>query len=253
MKEIRNVQLSINDLMIEARFYEDTIQCVFIPLLHHLSEIAKSKQQRVIVFLVAPPAVGKSTLAHYLAQLSREEAGICPILSVGLDGFHYHQDYIETHTVHRNHQEIPMKDVKGSPESYDLVKLKKALQALLKEDILWPIYSREKHDVVEDAILIQEQIVLIEGNWLLLKEEGWKDLKDFADFTIFIDAESSLLKNRLIKRKIMGGKTKEQAIEFVEKSDMLNIIRVCQNSQKANFTLKLKENGDFQGGTKNEI
>lgn len=245
MNKIRKVQLSINDLMIEAQFHEATIQQVLMPVLRQLSEIASTKKQRVLAFLVAPPAVGKSTLAVYLQQLSREEKELCPIQSIGLDGFHFHQDYIDSHTVIRNNQVIPMKKVKGSPETYDLIKLLDALQTLLEKDMLWPIYSREKHDVVEDAIFIQEKIVLIEGNWLLLKDEGWKDLKDLADYTIFIDVEPRLVKNRLIERKIMGGKSREEAIEFVEKSDMNNILRVRRDSQKADITLSLCENGDY--------
>lgn len=94
-----------------------------------------------------------------------------------------------------------MKQVKGCPETYDTEKLRQKLEKIKIEDILWPIYDRNLHDVVEDQIKVTKDIILIEGNWLLLKQEPWKSMQQYADYKILILAEEEMLKERLISRK----------------------------------------------------
>lgn len=45
-----------------AVYNEDTIQKVFLPLLKQLQQLQKEKKERIIVFMAAPPAVGKTTM-----------------------------------------------------------------------------------------------------------------------------------------------------------------------------------------------
>ena len=49
-----------------AVYNEDTIQKVFLPLLKQLQQLQKEKKERIIVFMAAPPAVGKTTLCEFL-------------------------------------------------------------------------------------------------------------------------------------------------------------------------------------------
>ena len=50
--------------------------------------------KRQIVFMAAPPAVGKTTLCEFLEYLSKQDQEFTDIQALGLDGFHYHSDYI---------------------------------------------------------------------------------------------------------------------------------------------------------------
>ena len=52
-----------------------------------------------------------------------------------------------------------MKQVKGCPETYDTEKLRQKLEKIKIEDILWPIYDRNLHDVVEDQIKVTKDII----------------------------------------------------------------------------------------------
>jgi hypothetical protein len=168
------------------------------------------------------------------------------IQSAGMDGFHYPQEYIVNHSVIINGEAVPMRNVKGSPETYDLEKLSQTIKLLREQkEVKWPVYDRNLHDVVQDAVLIQEDIVIIEGNWLLLDETNWRELINFCDYSIFITAEENMLKQRLIERKISGGKSVEEATEFYEKSDRINIIRALENRVKSDCELILSENGNF--------
>jgi Panthothenate kinase len=61
-----------------------------------------------------------------------------------------------------------MKRVKGCPETYDLVILRAKIHELRKAgEIRWPIYSRAIHDVVEDAVLVNRQIIVLGGELVI--------------------------------------------------------------------------------------
>ncbi|MDD2980937.1 MAG: nucleoside/nucleotide kinase family protein [Hespellia sp.] len=246
MSDWKKEILTVNGFKVEADYKESTTNKLFLPLLKKMDEVQKEKGRRILIFLAAPPAVGKSTLAEYLQELSKRQEDIQEIQALGLDGFHYHSDYIATHDTVVDGVRVPMKKVKGCPETFDLEKLKKKLDGIIWEDILWPIYDRNLHDVVEDAVKVKKDIILLEGNWLLLKDEGWRDLKEKCDYSILITTEEEKLKERLIVRKMRGGLNREEAEQFYEQSDSKNVTRVLYNSQKADFTIKMREDNDYE-------
>ena len=245
MDNIKDFIFNVNGFDIKASYFERSIDEIFIPVLREWTEMNKEKDERFIIFLVAPPAVGKTTLSLFLEYLSKSVEGIDEVQAIGLDGFHFHSDYIRSHSVNIKGNEIPMSEVKGCLETFDLEKLKTKLKELEMKNIMWPIYDRNIHDVVENSIFVNKKIVLIEGNWLLTDEEKWRDLKDFCNYSIFIYADEDLLKQRLIERKMKGGLTYEEALRFYQKSDSVNVRRVLNNHLKADLELVMKENGDF--------
>lgn len=238
----------INGLSVEAEYSQHTLDHLWIPLLEKLTSLQWAKGSRLIVFLAAPPAVGKSTLSNLLCYLSENTPGITPIQAVGLDGFHYHQNEIESRTVYRDGRAIPMAKVKGAPESYHLEKLRQKLRQLEhaeQKQVKWPFYDRTLHDVVEESIKITGDILLIEGNWLLSDEDDWKDISGFCDYSIFISADESILRERLIGRKQQGGMSREQAAEFYHNSDRLNILRASERRVPADLELAMTPDGDY--------
>ena len=325
MKTWRTFSFTINGLPVEARYTEENIREIWNPLLLRLEEMQRKKGDRLVVFLAAPPATGKSTLATFLSahRVCRHDAPVtrCPrfdcvkhspcaratdtlvetgnapslcdgtgtvqreqsegterprdlpagvplrdakfpdkhdedglarpnrdlkFQALGLDGFHYHQDYILSHTVTlEDGRVLPMKQVKGSPETYDVPHFAEKLRALRQGDPLWPVYDRRLHDVVEEQTPVTAPIVLIEGNWLLLQEGGWKELSQMADYTIFIRAEEALLRERLIGRKMQGGLSREQAEAFYQTGDGVNVRRVLAASGPADLTLRMEADGSF--------
>ena len=238
----------VNGFEIRARYTEENIREIFLPLLRDLTALQKERGRRLIVFLAAPPATGKSTLVSFLSWLSAQDPSLTEVQSIGLDGFHYHQDYILTHTaVQPDGSVLPMKKVKGSPETYDVAHFTDKLSELRREDhvTLWPVYSRKLHDVIEDETPVTGDIVLIEGNWLLFDDDRWKDVRALADYTIFISAEESSLKERLIGRKMMGGLTREEAEEFYRTGDGVNVRRTLAGSSEGDLTLVMDDEGVF--------
>ena len=130
-----------------------------------------------------------------------------------------------------------MKQVKGCPETYDTAKVRKKLEKIKTEDILWPIYDRNLHDVVEDQIKVTKDIILIEGNWLLLKQEPWRSMQQYADYKILILAEEEMLKER--------GSSREEAEAWYQNSDSKNVTRVLRDSLQGDLLLKVEEDNDY--------
>lgn len=236
----------VNGLKTKAVYSESAIEHIFLPLLRDWTRMQREKGQRVIVFLSAPPGVGKTTLAQFLEYLSEQNKEVEAIQAVGLDGFHYHQDYILAHTVEINGERVPMKKVKGCPETFDLEKLKGKLAELKNKKVKWPVYNRKIHDVQEDMVTVTKDIVLIEGNWLLSTEGAWRELADVCDDSVFISAGEELLKNRLIQRKVDGGLSQKEAEAFYENGDCRNVRRLLQNHHIGRVNLVMTADGNYQ-------
>jgi len=235
--------LLINGFSVEAFYDEQTVREVFVPLLRHLKELHKKSGRRIVAFIAAPPATGKSTLAAFLEKLSMQMPNMPRVQAVGMDGFHYPQAYIASHTVWRDGAEISMQRVKGAPESFDVMKLRAALEYLRDEDVLWPVYDRRLHDVVENAVCVTAPIVLLEGNYLLLDAPVWRDLPH--DYAVFIAAEESQLRGRLLERKMRGGATEVQALSHYETADGPNVRLCLENSLPADLHLRMTGDGRY--------
>ena len=233
----------INGYPVSAHYNDQNVEEIFIPLLRRLQQLHESCAARIIAFIAAPPATGKSTLVDFLSRLAVQLPGMPAAQALGMDGFHYHQDYILSHTVVRNGKEIEMRRVKGAPDTFDVQRLRDTLLALRAGNLRWPAYDRTLHDVVEEAIPVTAPILLVEGNYLLLNQPIWRDLPH--DYAVFITADEVLLRQRLIERKMRGDKTHEQAALFYQESDGPNV-RLCLGSRlPCDLELQLLPDGTF--------
>lgn len=241
----REYSFHVNGFETQAVYEDENIENLFLPLLKKWTDLKKEKGDRVLIFLSAPPGVGKTTVSQFLQYLSEQREELDEIQAIGLDGFHFHQAYILSHTAVIDGEAVPMKDVKGCPETFDIDKLRVKLKELVKGDVKWPIYDRNLHDVVEDAVTVTKDIVLLEGNWLLSTEGPWKEIAASCDDSIFIQADEELLRERLIQRKIKGGLSKAAAESYYENSDRKNVNRLLRNHHPGNTNLRMQQDGSY--------
>ena len=182
-------QASINGIKGTVQYRDEDVQKIFLPLLEKWKAMQERKGRRILVFLAAPPGTGKSTLLAFLRQLScgeimpgtpsSEEQDRTPITTIGIDGFHHYQSFLDTHTTVRDGQEILMARVKGAPETFDRALLEERIRKVAAgEDCSWPDYDRTIENPREDVFKIDasSKIVVLEGNYLLLDQPGWRDL-----------------------------------------------------------------------------
>ena len=238
---------TINGLAVEAAYSERSVEEIFRPLLRSLGQLQKEKSRRILVMLAAPPGAGKSTLSLFLQKLSEEDPSLPPLTAVGMDGFHCYRSYLAAHTIVRDGEEIPLSRIKGAPETFDLGKLRERIEMLLTgKDTPWPLYDRTLHDPVEGAILVTGELVLLEGNYLLLDEPGWRELRGLADYTIRIDAPEELLYDRLYERKARSGGLPAGEVErHVRGSDIPNVRRVLDHSFDGDLNLRMLPGGEY--------
>lgn len=236
----------INGLDVHAVYSDKSVEAIFLPLLRGLTGMYREKNRRITVLLAAPPGAGKSTLAGFLKHLSETEDGLEPVTAIGMDGFHHYQDYLLSHTVTRDGETFPMVKVKGSPISFDLELLEQRLaQVSAGENCFWPEYSRTLHNPVDGVNRVRGNIVLLEGNYLLLDEPGWCRLRTYSDFNIFIRADEADVRERLAARKAASGMPMGDAARHVQFSDLPNVRECLSRSAGQDLTLRMLPSGEY--------
>ena len=100
-----------NGLNVYAHYTDSNIKDIFKPLLKRLTKLQKEKSKRILVILAAPPGAGKTTICTYLEKLSKENEEFTNIQCIGMDGFHYYQDYLNNHTTIRNGKKISIGEI----------------------------------------------------------------------------------------------------------------------------------------------
>ena len=239
--------MTINGIRIEAFYHDEDVNRIILPLLEELGRMQREKGARLIVMIAAPPGAGKTTFGRFLEELACEALPEIRLQCAGMDGFHRRQEYLTSHALLIDGRQVPMVDVKGAPETFDLESLRKHIEKVARgEKCSWPGYDRKLHNPVEDETLIDCDILLLEGNYLLLEEEGWNELSGYADYTIFLRAEAAMLRERLVDRKEASGNTRAKAEAFVDFSDMRNVRRCLEKSKKADLTLRIQADGRLE-------
>jgi pantothenate kinase len=218
--------VKVNGLDTEAVFDPHLLDHVLIPSVAD----ASTDGRRCLVFLVGPPGVGKSTLAAVLVSRAHQAEPPLDLDAVGIDGFHLPHAVLERRG---------LAERKGAPETFDVTALARALDNAREGDVVWPGYDRNTHDVVPAAHWVSSPVLVVEGTWLLLDEPGWADLRRHADLTIFIDAREHQLRERLVARKVAGGLARDEAEQFYERSDRVNVRRVLERSDRSAVDLVL--------------
>lgn len=231
-----NVMLTINGLSTQAFFPDEDIEQLHLPLLQRFSSQQRLLKRPLVVFLVAPPGTGKSTLSAFWQKLSHETPDLVPLQTLPMDGFHHRNDWLDAHNLRQR---------KGAPQTFDVTKLRDALIALREPGSRWPEYSRTLHEPVEGAIHVTAPVLVVEGNWLLLDDDGWRQLTENCDLSVFIRASPEVLRGRLIERKIRGGLTPARAGDFYAATDGPNVARVLRDSRQADITLQMSGDGAF--------
>ena len=190
-----------------------------------IQQLAKNSN-RIIVAIAGSPGSGKSTLVAQLLD-SLESAVVVP-----MDGFHLDNIILEKRDL------MPRK---GSPESFDIDGYINLITRLKQnEDIVFaPVFDRQADLSKAGAIEVSKEIkiVLTEGNYLLLDQAPWDQLRELFDVTVMLEVPFDTLKDRLIKRWLDHGLSYADALKRAESNDLQNARLVEDQSVTADIII----------------
>jgi pantothenate kinase len=190
--------------------------------------------RRFLLGITGPPGAGKSTLAGALAATVVEERGPGVAVVAPLDGFHLSNETLDL---------LALRSVKGAPQTFDPKAFVDSLRRLREEPaatVRWPDFDRTAEETVAGAIAIgpEANLVITEGNYLLLEQPWWRDVRQVLDEVWYVDAPRDVLRRRLIERQVAGGRPEEDAIRHVDESDLPNAELVARTRQLADRTVR---------------
>ena len=148
-----------------------------------------------------------------------------------MDGFHYDDQILKQ-------KSLLLK--KGAPETFDVMGFLNFLFRLQNEnEVAIPIFDRSLELSRSSAVIISKEtrVVIVEGNYILLKTHPWRELHKFFNSTIMINTKHEILEKRLIERWRSFNIPEEEITQKVFENDLPNGVNVYKNSILADFNL----------------
>ena len=147
-----------------------------------IETMRKRADHRELIAIAGPPGSGKTTLAKTLA----DRLAHCSYLS--MDGFHLDNPILI---------QKGLRERKGAPETFDVSGFMHLLQRLQKkEEVYVPCFDRQTERTINCAYPIpnHHDLVIVEGNYLLLDEPVWRDLDDYWDLAVFVQIDLDMIR-----------------------------------------------------------
>jgi type I pantothenate kinase len=196
LQEVEDIYLPLSRLL---SIYIDAMQRLYYSQRQFLG--IRDRKMPYIVGVAGSVAVGKSTTARVLQALLTRWSPRPKVDLITTDGFLYPNAILER-------QGLMQK--KGFPESYDLPALLNFLSDIKagRRRVRAPVYSHLTYDIVPGQYteIDQPDILIVEGVNVLQTGRLPRDGKavpfvsDFFDFSVYIDADESVLRQWYVKR-----------------------------------------------------
>lgn len=186
---------------------------------------------RRLIGLVGAPGVGKSTVTDELIQALA--ARDVQAVTVPMDGFHLADASLTR---------LGRLDRKGAVDTFDghgYVALLRRLRDETGHTVFAPGFDRDLEQPLAGAIAVDPgvSVVLTEGNYLLVAEEPWDQIRDLLDEVVFVRLDAAERRRRLRARHEQFGKSADHARAWVDEVDEPNAMLVEATAVRADRVL----------------
>ena len=185
---------------------------------------------RKLLGLAGAPGSGNSTLAAQLAAALGARAQVVP-----MDGFHLAQCEL---------QRLGRAARKGAPDTFDaagFAALLMRLRTQRDDEIVYaPAFRREIEEPIAGAIAVlpQTQLVITEGNYLLLDEEPWARVAPLLHQCWYVEVDEALRDARLLARHVQFGRSPAAARAWMDATDAPNAQRIAATRGRADWVFR---------------
>ncbi len=186
---------------------------------------------RRLIAIAGPPGSGKSTLADaVVAALTADSPDAAAL--VPMDGFHLDNAALDA---------AGLRAVKGAPQTFDVAGFAALLQQarVAGQAVVYPLFDRAADCTVPGAghVGAQVPLLIVEGNYLLLRAPGWADLAALFDASVMLAPPIATLEARLIARWRDHGLDPQAARARATGNDLANARTVLADSRAPDLHL----------------
>ncbi len=185
---------------------------------------------RYLLGIAGSPGGGKSTLtAALVAALNERRGGGAAALP--MDGFHLANASLDR---------LGRRDRKGALDTFDGWGFLALLDRVRRETdhtVYAPSFRREVDEGVAGEIAIDPEVrvVVVEGNYLLVEDEPWGNVRGALDEVWFCETSSVERERRLVDRHVRGGRSPEAAAAWARDVDGANAVRIDATRSSADL------------------
>jgi pantothenate kinase len=152
---------------------------------------------------------------------------------VPMDGFHLADAELDR---------LGRRDRKGAPDTFDAagyVALLRRLREAGPDTVYAPHFDRGLEAAVAGSIAVPQHtpLVVTEGNYLLLDDEPWRQVRPLLHEAWFVAVDPALRVERLIARHVAHGRSPAAAMDWVLRSDEANAALVERTRERADLVV----------------
>ena len=199
-----------------------------------------------VVGLAGAPGSGKSTAAAAVCRLVNDALGPGVAVRLPMDGFHLRRSELKAFP-----DPAEAFRRRGAPWTFDAAAFVEAVRMLgggggagaggaggaPRRELSFPGFDHGVGNPVPGAIRVSPgtRVVLLEGNYLLLQEPPWAEVRGLLDEAWFLDCREEEAMARVARRHQAVGRSREEAWERVESNDRLNARLIADSAPRADL------------------
>ena len=200
-----------------------------LPALAELSAGLVADRRRAVLGVAGAPGAGKSTFAQALVAEVARTHGEDYVAYLPMDGFHLADVQL---------RRLGALSRKGAPDTFDAAGYAHLLERVgshADEVIYVPGFERTLEQPIAAALVIppSTRLVVTEGNYLLLDEEPWTRARAQLGQVWFVVTDPDVRVSRLVARHTQFGKSPDDALAWVMRSDERNAALVLATAGRA--------------------